>query len=155
MRIQPADVGDPAFVQVLEDHLRDLEPTAPPESRHALDLSGLQAPGVRVWVGVLDGRLVATAALAPVDDGHEELKSMRTDPAVRGQGIATAMLAHVIADATARGVQRVSLETGSVDFFAAARALYARNGFTECGPFGAYAVDPHSVYMTRLLRSPA
>ena len=153
MRIQPADFADPGLARFLEDHLRDMEPTAPPESRHALDLSGLQAPGVRVWVGVLDGRIVATAALAPVDPGHEELKSMRTDPQVRGQGIATTMLAHVIADARARGVRRISLETGSMAFFAAARALYARNGFVECEPFGEYVLDPHSVYMTRLLPS--
>ena len=130
-----------------------MEPTAPPESRHALDLSELQAPGVRVWVGVLDDRIVATAALAPIADAHEELKSMRTDPRVRGQGIASAMLTHVLDDAAARGVRRVSLETGSMDFFATARALYARNGFIECEPFGAYVPDPHSVFMTRLLLS--
>lgn len=130
-----------------------MEPTAPPESRHALDLSELQAPGVRVWVGILDDRIVATAALAPIEDGHEELKSMRTDPRVRGQGIATAMLTHALDDAAARGVQRVSLETGSMEFFATARALYARNGFVACDPFGAYVPDPHSVFMTRLLLS--
>ena len=155
MRIQRADFSDPTLAQFLEEHLRDMEPTAPPESRHALDLSELQAPGVRVWVGVVDDRIAATAALAPIEDGHEELKSMRTDPQVRGQGIATTMLTHALDDAAARGVQRVSLETGSMDFFATARALYARNGFIEAGPFGEYVVDPHSVYMTRLLRSPA
>jgi len=43
---------------------------------------------------------------------------------------------------------RVSLETGSQDFFAPARRLYARHGFVECGPFGSYALDPNSVFMS-------
>ena len=44
---------------------------------------------------------------------------------------------------------RVSLETGSWDYFAPARALYAGEGFVECGAFGEYREDPNSVFMTR------
>ncbi|RYJ07213.1 MAG: GNAT family N-acetyltransferase, partial [Actinomycetales bacterium] len=40
------------------------------------------------------------------------------------------------------------LETGSQDYFAPARRLYARHGFVECGPFGDYVVDPSSVFMS-------
>ncbi len=29
--------------------------------------------------------------------------------------------------------------------------LYAREGFTECPPFGSYRADPHSVFMTLML----
>jgi putative acetyltransferase len=36
-------------------------------------------------------------------------------------------------------------------YFAPARALYARAGFTACAPFGDYAEDSHSVFMTRVL----
>jgi len=50
-----------------------------------------------------------------------------------------------------RGYARVSLETGSQDFFAPARRLYERHGFVECGPFGDYVLDPHSVFFTREL----
>lgn len=46
---------------------------------------------------------------------------------------------------------RVSLETGTQPGFAAARALYAAEGFVECGPFGAYAPSAHSAFMTRTL----
>ncbi|MDO9497076.1 MAG: hypothetical protein Q7J48_15330 [Nocardioides sp.] len=45
----------------------------------------------------------------------------------------------------------MSLEIGSFEFFAPARALYARHGFTECEPFGDYGPDPHSTFMTRQL----
>jgi putative acetyltransferase len=58
------------------------------------------------------------------------------------------MLRHLIALATEKGFKRVSLETGSWDFFRPAIALYAMQGFTECPPFGAYGPDPNSVFMT-------
>jgi len=48
---------------------------------------------------------------------------MRTDPARRGQGIATYVLNGLLDDARERGITRVSMETGSMDFFAPARSL--------------------------------
>ena len=50
-----------------------------------------------------------------------------------------------------RGYSRLSLETGSMPYFAPARALYARAGFAPCAPFGDYVEDPNSVFMTRVL----
>lgn len=149
--ITMADFADPALERFLQAHLDDLAPTAPPESRHALDLTALQAPGVRVWVAHEDERIVGTAALAPLLPGQEELKSMRTEPECRGRGIATRLLLHVLDDARSRGVTRVWLETGSMDFFAPARALYRRHGFTDCAPFGAYLPDSNSTFMARFL----
>lgn len=150
--IARADFADPALATFLQEHLADMEPTAPPESRHALDLSALQAPDVRLWVATDDDGIVGTAALAGVEPGHEEVKSMRTAPRARGRGVASALLAHVVADAGSRGVDRLSLETGSMEFFAPARALYARAGFEPCEPFGAYVADTNSVFMTMSLR---
>ena len=150
--IDRADFGDPGLAEFLQAHLDDMEPTAPPESRHALDLGALQAPGVRLWVATDAEGIVGTAALAVVEPGHEEVKSMRTAPRARGRGVARALLTHLVDDARARGVVRLSLETGSMEFFAPARALYARAGFEPCEPFGSYVEDPNSVFMTRLLR---
>lgn len=161
--ITPADLGDPALAAFLVDHLADMEPTAPTESRHALDLSGLAAPGVRLWVAHDGPDLLGTVALAPVSGprgdgdaggGHEELKSMRTDPRWRGRGIGRLLLQHAVDDASARGVTRLSLETGSMDFFGAARALYRAHGFVDCPPFGDYRPDPNSVFLTRALGGP-
>ncbi len=149
MTIVPADLTDTRVIAFLEEHLRDLEPTAPEESRHALDLTGLQAPGVRVWTAVDEDAVVGTVALAALEEGHEELKSMRSDPARRGQGIGRALLEFALDDARSRGVSTVSLETDSDDFFVAARSMYLRAGFRECGPFGSYRDDPNSVYLTR------
>ena len=138
----------PELAAFLLAHHRDMDGTAPPESQHALPLTGLLAPGVRLFAVVEDGHPIATGALAAIDDEHEELKSMRTDPAQRGRGLATAMLSFLQADAVSRGIRRISLETGSQDFFLPARTLYARAGFVECAPFGGYLLDPHSTFMT-------
>ncbi len=147
-RIEPADFTDVRLAAFLQAHLDELAPTAPAESRHALDLSALQGPGVRLWVVLDDDALVATGALAAVEPGHEELKSMRTEPDRRGQGIASTVLGHLVGDARSRGVRRLSLETGSMDFFAPARALYGKAGFIPCPPFGSYVADPHSAFFT-------
>ncbi|MDR7251948.1 putative acetyltransferase [Nocardioides sp. BE266] len=148
MTITRADFGDPRLAAFLQAHLDDMEPTAPPESRHALDLSALQQLHVRMWVATDAEGIVGTAALAELEPGHEELKSMRTEPRVRGRGVASGLLAHALADARARGVGRVSLETGSMAFFEPARALYAKAGFVPCEPFGSYVADPNSTFMT-------
>jgi putative acetyltransferase len=74
---------------------------------------------------------------------------MRTHPSRRGRGVAGRVLDHLLADARRRGIRRVSLETGSAEFFAPARALYTRAGFVPCPPFGTYREDLHSVFLTR------
>ena len=106
--ISRADFADPALAAFLQAHLDDMEPTAPPESRHALDLGALQHERVRLWVATADDEVVGTAALAAIDDRHEELKSMRTDPALRGTGVASRMLAHVL-DRCARARRRAGV----------------------------------------------
>ncbi|GAA5107241.1 GNAT family N-acetyltransferase [Alloalcanivorax gelatiniphagus] len=155
LTIRRADFADPRLAAFLQAHLDDMEPTAPPESRHALDLPALQGDHVRLWVALSSEpgteEVVATAALAALEPGHEELKSMRTDPRLRGRGVATQMLDHALTDARERGVERVSLETGSMAFFEPARALYAKAGFVPCRPFGSYVADPNSTFMTLAL----
>lgn len=148
LTIAPADFTDPRLASFLQAHLDDLAPTAPPESRHALALGALRRPGIHLWVAHDEQDLVGTVALASLSPTHDELKSMRTDPTRRGQGIGSQLVRHALADARRRGVTRVSLETGSMDFFAAARSLYRRLGFVECDPFGSYAKDPNSTFMT-------
>ena len=76
---------------------------------------------------------------------------MRTDPDRRGQGIATRILEHLLQDARGRCIDRISLETGSMEFFTPARLLYAKAGFVLCPPFGSYIEDPNSVFMTKNL----
>jgi putative acetyltransferase len=148
IRIDRADFADARLASFLQDHLDELAPTAPAESQHALNLDELRAPTVRLWVARDGDRVIGTGGLATLEPGHEELKSMRTDPVRRGNGIATRLLDHLLQDARARDIRRISLETGSMDFFAPARALYAKAGFVPCAPFGSYGPDHHSTYLT-------
>ena len=111
----------------------------------------LRAPEITFWC-VWDGAaLLGCGALNELDDSHGEIKSMHTAATVRGRGIGRAMLHHLLSEAAARGATRVSLETGSNDAFAAARALYADAGFEECEPFGAYPRDRGNTFMTLAL----
>jgi putative acetyltransferase len=147
------DLRDPRLACFLEEHLADMRAASPPGSVHALDLAQLRQPGIRFWSAWADGgaTLAGTGALKRLDATHGEIKSMRTAAALRGRGVAAAVLAHLLADARAQGWGRVSLETGAQPFFAPARALYARHGFMPCGPFEGYSADPASCFMTRLL----
>jgi len=63
-------------------------------------------------------------------------------------GLGARLLEHVLAESARRRYRRVSLETGSQEFFRPARTLYAKYGFRECGPFGDYVLDPNSGFMT-------
>ena len=79
---------------------------------------------------------------------------MRTIPAHRRKGVARAMLQHIIAEARNRSYTRLSLETGSMPAFEAARRLYESFGFTYCSPFAGYIEDANSVFLTRVLDGP-
>lgn len=149
--IHRVTVASPEMADFIGAHHAEMQGTAPPESQHALTLDRLLTPRVRFFTGVVEGRIAATGALAVVEEGHEELKSMRTDPALRGRGFGRAMLDHLLDDAAGRGVRRVSLETGRDPFFAPARAMYAAAGFREGPTFGTYLPDPHSAFLTTLL----
>jgi putative acetyltransferase len=111
-------------------------------------VSGLQRPEVSFWA-IWDGdEVLGVGALMDLGGGHGEVKSMHTARAARRRGVASAMVRHIIATARDRGFRRLSLETGASDYFAPARALYARHGFVECPPFEGYRPDPNSVFLT-------
>lgn len=150
-QVTPGDLADPRILRLLEDHLADMHAESPPESVHALDVSGLQHAAVTFWVVSECDTVLGCVALKELDPTHGELKSMRTDAAARGRGLGRLLLEYVLAEAVSRGYTRMSLETGSQEFFQPARTLYSRYGFVETGPFADYRPDPLSVFMTREL----
>lgn len=148
MEIRLDDLSDSRIVEFLEEHLEDMRSVSPPESKHALDLHGLKDSAVMFWSMWDDQDLIACGALKHLEDGHAEVKSMRVSPALRGQGLASQLLTHILKEAVSRGYQRVSLETGSMPFFEPARRLYMSFGFKVCDPFADYHEDPNSVFMS-------
>jgi putative acetyltransferase len=148
LRIVAGDLSDPRIVALLETHVTTALAQAPSESCHAFDVSGLQKPEITFWAAWDGEELLGVGALMDLGGGHGEVKSMHTAGAARGRGVGGAIICHIIDTARARGLKRLSLETGSMDYFAPARALYARHGFRECDPFGDYRCDPNSVFFT-------
>lgn len=151
MDLRLDDLRHPTVIVLLQEHLDWMHRISPPESVHALDLDALRRPDITFWT-LWDGEALAgCGALRELAQGQGEVKSMRTAQTHLRRGVAARMLAHILAEARRRGYARLSLETGSMDYFAPARALYARAGFCPCGPFGDYVDDPNSVFMTRTL----
>jgi len=152
MRILQGDFSDPRVIALLETHVISARAETAPGSAHALDLSGLQSRDVSFWTIWKDDTLLGIGALKRLSADHGEVKSMHTAQSVRGRGVGSAMLRHIIATARARGMSRVSLETGSWEYFRPTRALYASQGFVECPPFADYVSDPNSIFMSLDLR---
>ena len=148
LEIRPDDLTSPEIAELLADHLREMHENSPPESVHALDLEALKRPEITFWSAWSGDRLVGCGALKDLGDGHGEIKSMRTAPAFRGKGVGKLVLRHILKEARERGCKRLSLETGSMPAFDAARRLYQSHGFTYCEPFADYKPDPNSVFMT-------
>ena len=148
MKIEIDDLSRPAVHALLEEHLQSMHSLGPPESVHALDLEGLRDPDVTFW-SVWEGSvLLGVGALKELDTRHGEIKSMRTVKAHLRKGVGRAVLTHIIGVARARGYERLSLETGSMDAFKPAQKLYGSFGFVYCGPFDEYVADAYSVFMT-------
>lgn len=148
-RIIPGDFSDPRVIALLHHHFTTCHAVTPKGSAHAVDLSGLQVPEVSFYAAWEDDELLGIGALKRIGPTEGEVKSMHTAQAARRRGIASAILSHIIAQARAQGLSRLSLETGSFDYFAPAVALYRAHGFVDCPPFGGYRPDPNSVFLTR------
>jgi putative acetyltransferase len=148
MRIIQGDFNDPRVVDLLYIHLTSARAETAHGSAHALDLAGLQAPDVSFWTIWDDETLLGVGALKRLSADHGEVKSMHTTQTMRRRGAGSAMLRHIMAAARAHGMSRLSLETGSWEYFRPAQALYRSHGFLECPPFADYVPDPNSVFMS-------
>jgi putative acetyltransferase len=148
MRIIQDDLSDPRVIGLLQTHVTSARAQTAPGSAHALDFESLKSSDISVWTIWEDETLVGVGALKRLSADHGEVKSMHSAQAMRGKGAGSAMLRHIIAAAKAAGLARLSLETGSWEYFDPARRLYRRHGFVECPPFADYVLDPNSVFMS-------
>lgn len=151
MEIRVDDLTGPEIKQLLTEHLDDMYATSPAESVHALDLSELQQANITFWTIWEGNTLLGSGALKDLGNQEGEIKSMRTTQAARNRGVASHLLQFILDTAKQNKLTKVSLETGTQDFFAPARNLYSKHGFEECGPFADYQLDPHSVFMSKCL----
>lgn len=151
MDIRLDDLKGSEIAELIGDHLNSMTLHSPPESIHALDVEKLRQPDITFWSAWEGTELLGCAALKELDPQHGEVKSMKTSPQHLRKGVAKQLLEHLIKEAKYRGYKRISLETGSMEAFEAAKTLYIKFGFTYCGPFADYKEDPNSVFMTKEL----
>ncbi len=149
LRITEGGLDDGQVIAMLKFHFETNISVTPKGSAHVFDLSRLKAPDISFWSAWDGDTLMGVGALKRINASDGEIKSMHTLKTARRSGVGAAMLQHIMTEARKMGLSRLYLETGSFDFFAPARALYARHGFTECAPFEGYKPDPNSTFMMR------
>ena len=147
MRIVRGDFGDPRVIELLQHHVTTAVAQTAPGSAHALDVDGLGAADIEFWAAWDGEALLGFAALKALSLDHGEIKSMHVAQAQRRKGAGRALLEHLIERAHAKGMRRLSLETGSWDYFRPAQALYQNRGFVECAPYAGYQPDRNSIFM--------
>ena len=151
IEIRPDDLSGEPTRALIARHLSGMHEHTPAESVHAFDIDKLREPKVTFWSAWVDGEIAGCGALKQMDAKRGEIKSMRVHDAFLGQGIGRAILDHILAEASRRGMTSLWLETGSPAPFLPAIKLYESRGFTRCGPFDGYTDDPFSVFMTRVV----
>jgi putative acetyltransferase len=151
MHIKRGDLTDDRILRLLRHHFDKCHEVTPKCSAHVFTVEKLAAPEIDFWAAWDGEALLGTGAMKPLDATHGEVKSMHTSEAARRRGVGSAILRHIIETSRARGLTRLSLETGSFGYFEPAVALYKAHGFEECPPFGDYRLDPNSVFLTRSL----
>jgi putative acetyltransferase len=149
LKIVEGGLDHPDVLAMLQFHFDTNIAVTPPGSAHVFDVSRLKAPDVFFWSAWIGEMLMGVGALKLMDADNGEIKSMHTLQASRRSGVGGAILRHIIEEGRMKGLKRLYLETGSFDFFAPARALYAKHSFKECEPFGEYKIDPNSTFMMR------
>jgi len=119
-----------------------------PEDCFTPPISALANPDMRFRVARLDGTLAGMAALR-IDDGWGEVKAVFTDPEMRGQGIARALMEELETVARSEGLSRLRLETGNLH--KDALIFYPRLGWTEIPRFDPYPVNETSIFFEKVL----
>src|SRR5258708_34111138 len=122
LKIIAGGLDDPQVIRLLRVHLTNARAQTAPGSAHALDLSGLKSPEIRFWSAWDEDNLLAVGAMKRLSQNHGEVKSMHTAEGVRGRGVGSAILQHIIDAARSGGVYKVKPAKGAMGGFQTARA---------------------------------
>jgi putative acetyltransferase len=102
-------------------------------------------------IAYVDGRPLACGAIRPLDAEVAEVRRMYVHREHRRQGLATAVLSHLVREARGLGYSSLVLETGYRQVFA--MRFYEAHGFQRIAPFGEHVNDPTSVCYGRAIMS--
>ena len=139
--------------ELLIKHFIELRSVSPEGSAHVLDIAGLKDPSIKFWSLWEESDLMGSGALKFLNKEHGEFKSIRVNDKFKNQGYSLKIINHLISEAKKLNIKRLSLETGSGEFFMPARKLFVKFGFKVCEPFSHYKDDINSVYMSMLINN--
>ncbi|MBV9566263.1 MAG: GNAT family N-acetyltransferase [Bradyrhizobium sp.] len=121
----------------------------PAESNHRVDAEALAAPDMLFLAARRAGELLGSIAFRVIAPDHAEMKRLFVRSTARRLGLGRRLLAALEDAARRREITRISLETGIRQ--PEAIGLYRAAGYRECPPFGAYQIDPLSLFMSKRL----
>ena len=134
---------------LLKKHFIELRSVSPAGSTHVLDVEGLKDRSIKFWSLWENEKLIGCGALKFLDSQHGEFKSIRVADEFRKKGFGEKIIFHLIEEAKKLKIKKISIETGSGNFFKSARELFKKFGFEPCEPFAHYTEDPNSCYYTK------
>ena len=138
-------------LELLNKHFIELRSVSPEGSAHVLDIEGLKDKNIKFWSLWEDNLLMGCGALKFLNKEHGEFKSIRVEDKFRKKDNGIKILKHLIFEAKKLNIKRISIETGTGDFFTPARKLFNKCGFKPCEPFAHYKKDIDACYMSLLL----
>ena len=133
---------------LLKEHFVELRSVSPEGSTHVLDINGLKDPTIKFWSLWENDELIGCGALKFLDNEHGEFKSIRIANSFRRRGLGEKIIDHLISEAKKLNIKKLSIETGSGEFFSPARKLFQKFGFKPCQPFAHYKEDLNSCYFS-------
>ena len=153
MKSIEGNFDNPEVDDLLRKHFIELKSVSPAGSTHVLDIDGLKNPSIKFWSLWENEKLMGCGALKFLNENHGEFKSIRVADQYRGKGYGKKIISHLIAEAKELKIKKISIETGSGEFFKSARRLFKNFGFEKCEPFSHYKTDANSCYMTLEINS--
>ena len=153
MKSIEGNFDNPEVDELLKKHFIELRSVSPAGSTHVLDIDGLKDPSIKFWSLWENEKLMGCGALKFLNENHGEFKSIRVADQYRRKGYGKRIITHLIAEAKELRIKKISIETGSGEFFKSARNLFKNFGFKKCEPFSHYKTDPNSCYMTLEINS--
>ena len=138
-------------LELLNKHFIELRSVSPEGSAHVLDIEGLKDQNIKFWSLWEGNLLMGCGALKFLNKEHGEFKSIRVEDRFRKKDNGIKILKHLIFEAKKLNIKKISVETGTGDFFTPARKLFNKCGFKLCKPFAHYKEDANSCYMSMLI----
>ena len=151
MKSIEGNFDNPEVDELLRKHFIELRSVSPAGSTHVLDIDGLKNPSIKFWSLWENEKLMGCGALKFLNESHGEFKSIRVDDRFRNKGYGIIVINYLIEEAKKLNIKKLSLETGSGNFFTPARKLFKKCGFKVCKPFAHYKDDENSCYMSMLI----